>query len=207
MCFSVDPDVGIDRNKGMKFIDPAFIDWLKAQMGKGLSEAVFPGGQCPFVYQTEKLHVGMGTFGIIPSWAKNKDYAKGKYNARAETIFEKISYKDAVRFRRGVVWVKAFWEWSEAEHEPDGKKHLYCLKGVESLPLGCIWENHSQFGLSLSLVTTEPLAQVMTEAHHVRSPLILGDIESWLDPTKTKEAEIKPFLTNTAKPLVIERVK
>ncbi len=55
-------------------------------------------------------------WGIIPSWAKDKDF-KALINARLETIDEKISFKKLIKDFRCVAVADGFYEWKREEKE------------------------------------------------------------------------------------------
>ena len=50
-------------------------------------------------------------WGLIPSWAKDATIAQHTFNARAETLSEKPSFRSAFRRRRCIVPMSAFFEW------------------------------------------------------------------------------------------------
>jgi putative SOS response-associated peptidase YedK len=201
MCFGSQPftgDADNDPNKGMRFVDPAFIDWLTANFGKK-QELVYPNGKLPFIHQDAdgKQAFKIGNFGLLPSgksWVKKPSDGRKYYNARAETLFEKPTYKDAAKHRRAIVLARYFYEYSEAANEPSGKAQLYQISREDQgpIPIASIWEQHPEWGYSVSFVTTEPIKQVLEEAHHTRSPLILEpeQIGEWLDRTKTGVGEL-----------------
>jgi putative SOS response-associated peptidase YedK len=205
MCFGSQPYTGDpenDPNKGMRFVDPAYIAWLQAHFGTRES-LVYPNGKLPFIRRgpTGGREYAVGNFGLLPpdkSWIRKPADGRKYYNARAETLFEKPTYREAARFRRAIVLVRAFYEYSEADQEPGGKARLYEISRDEGgpIPIASVWERHPQWGLSVSFVTTEAIRQVFEEAHHVRSPLILESeqIDGWLDPDRTDAAAIQPFL-------------
>ena len=51
-------------------------------------------------------------WGLIPSWAKNKDF-KALINARLETIDEKVSFKKLIKLNRCVVVADGFYNGRE----------------------------------------------------------------------------------------------
>src|SRR5688500_14165624 len=57
-------------------------------------------------------------WGLIPSWAKDPTIGAKMCNARAETIHEKNSFKNAYRRRRALIPADGFYEW---KLQPDGK--------------------------------------------------------------------------------------
>jgi putative SOS response-associated peptidase YedK len=213
MCFSVNQETGVDSGKGIRFIDPAFVDWWVAHFKKGEEvKSVFPLGEIAIVRANPDVEHLMTTWGLLPSWAKEVKFGRNTYNARAETVNEKPSFKSAILTQRCLIPVTAFWEWSEAANEPDGKKHLYHIKREDGqqMVLGGLWESHPKFGESSTIITTEPIEQVLKETHHTRSPLVLEHEQfgKWLDPRFREWSDIKPLLRtwNGAK-LKIQRVK
>lgn len=65
-------------------------------------------------------------WGLIPSWAKDVKIGQKLFNARAETVNEKPSFRDAFKKRRCLVPVDGFYEWPE--------KGKPVLSGVEGFP-------------------------------------------------------------------------
>ncbi len=234
MCFStqphVDPDTDFSKlttadvkrlnpHRKVGAPNPAFIAaysaWLRKQRSSGeqLKPQVFPLELMPFIrILNGKEDFQIGKYGLLPTWCKEEKFGRNTYNSRSETIFEKPSFKKAILHQRCVLPTISFFEWSDGQHEPDGKKHLYNISMEDEGPfyIAGLWEHHPKFGLSCSIVTTEPIKQVWDEAHHNRSPMILDSeqVESWLDPAKVDAAQIQPlFKVWNAGKLKIERVK
>ena len=64
-------------------------------------------------------------WGLIPRWAKDKSISSKLINARAETITEKASFKNAMKHRRCLVLADGFYEW-----KPTGKKSCIGLHKI-----------------------------------------------------------------------------
>lgn len=82
--------------------------WVKQHFGIDLPTAQFPletypGYAAPIVVQSQQTGrkaCGLARFGLIPGWAKDEKISRHTYNARAETVSEKPSYRTAWRQRR-----------------------------------------------------------------------------------------------------------
>ena len=52
-------------------------------------------------------------WGLVPSWLKDATTSKGLINARAETIAEKPSFREAFKSRRCIIPASGFYEWQK----------------------------------------------------------------------------------------------
>ncbi len=50
-------------------------------------------------------------WGLIPGWAKDPKIGSKLFNARAETVAEKPSFKKSLRLQRCIIPASAFFEW------------------------------------------------------------------------------------------------
>ena len=74
-------------------------------------------------------------WGQIPSWAKDKSFASGTFNARSETVSEKPSFRNAYKHRRCLIPATGYYEWAKLQEY--GKivgKQPYWI-GLEDLSL------------------------------------------------------------------------
>lgn len=132
----------------------------------------------------DKNRLGELRWGLIPSWAKDAKIGYKMINARAETIAEKPSFRNAFKKRRCLVVADSFYEWQRkgAEKIPMRIK----LKTGEPFAFAAIWESwtgpDNKTINSCSIVTTSPNA--LMESIHDRMPVILSkeDEKTWLDP-------------------------
>jgi putative SOS response-associated peptidase YedK len=60
-------------------------------------------------------------WGLIPSWAKDPSIGNKMINARAETVSEKPSFREAFKKRRCLIVADGFYEWQKI----NGKKKPY----------------------------------------------------------------------------------
>jgi len=131
----------------------------------------------------EQREVVMLRWGLVPTWAKDPSIGNRMINARAETVAEKPSYRNAYRHRRCLVLADGFYEW---RREGDAKTpYFISLASGEPFALAGLWERWTdkQSGESLqttTLITTEA-NDFMAPLHH-RMPVILeaGTATEWL---------------------------
>lgn len=123
-------------------------------------------------------------WGLIPFWAKDPSVGNRLINAKAETITEKPSFKNAFRRRRCLVPADGFYEWKR-----NGTKIHYriVLKNGAPFAMAGIWEqwDHGEGPpvFSFSIITTAP-NELMAPIHD-RMPVILMPEEEqrWLSDT------------------------
>jgi len=74
-------------------------------------QEVFPSQQVPAIIMHEsKTRLGLLTWGLIPSWAKEKK-GTGHINARMETLEQKASFRESFRKRRCLIIADGYYEW------------------------------------------------------------------------------------------------
>jgi putative SOS response-associated peptidase YedK len=125
-------------------------------------------------------------WGLIPPWAKDNKIASKLINARAETLTEKPSFRQALRSRRCLILADGFYEWRE---EVSGHRYPYYfhLEGRPIFAFAGLWETwqpkQGEVISSCTIITT-PANDQMQPYHH-RMPVLLGEevYHDWLDPT------------------------
>ena len=132
-------------------------------------------------------------WGIVPYWGK---FASNRIiNARSETVFRKVTFKDAILERRCIIPVDGYFEWDNTK----GDKQPYRIfsKNNELLLLAGLWNkppHNSRDSIgSFAIVTTVANSKLSTL--HYRMPVILRpeDAKYWLQQD-LKEHEIIQFL-------------
>lgn len=158
----------------------------------------------PVICGNDTKHIKMFQWGLIPFWAKDEEKANrirfSTFNARAETVFEKPSFKFSIAKKRCIVIVDGFYEWREF----NGRKYPYYvfLKDKGGFALGGLWDIWKKSGegkYTFSIITTN--ANPLMERIHNRKkrmPLILRkeDELHWLDESidgNAVKAMLKPF--------------
>jgi putative SOS response-associated peptidase YedK len=172
-------------------------DWVQTVFGLVLPAAsteVYPGHLSPVVvksHRDNRLAIGLARFGLIPGWAKDISIARYTYNARAETVDQKPSFRTAWRKRQyAIVLVDAFFE----PCYTTGRAVRWQISAVSQEPLGiaAIWDRWrdpqtDQVVVSFSMLTVNAQGHpVMSQFHkpedEKRTPLVLprSGFDSWL---------------------------
>ena len=144
---------------------------------------------------TKRRRLRSFVWGLIPSWADDPKIGNKLLNARAETIAEKPSFRDAFRKRRCLLVADGFYEWRR-----EGKsKRPFHIRRRDGRPFGMAglfehWRRGDLAVDSCTIVTTTP-NELMAELHD-RMPVIVdaADFETWLDPQSIDEHRLHQLL-------------
>jgi len=134
-------------------------------------------------------------WGLIPSWSKDTSSGNSLINARSESVHEKPSFRQAIRYRRCIIPASGYFEWENK----NGQKQPYYIRMKDDSLMGLagIWETwKSAEGEELrtcAILTTSPNRLVQTI--HDRMPVILHPEEYnlWLDRNVTDPEKLKPL--------------
>ncbi|MEM8685763.1 MAG: SOS response-associated peptidase [Pseudomonadota bacterium] len=173
---------------------------------------VAPGGPVAIVRHNENDRSGARRFalvrwGFVPSWAKEVKDGKPLINARAETVAEKPSFRNAYRRRRCLVPASGFYEW---QGDVPGRKVPFYVPRADGKPLafGGIWEHWmgpdgSELE-SVAILTTAANAQLA--AIHHRMPVVIaqGDFARWLGNEDRPDDLLRPVPEGFFAPVTTE---
>jgi putative SOS response-associated peptidase YedK len=137
---------------------------------------VAPTQSLPVLLNEGERQIQLLRWGLIPRWAKEPSNDYSMINARAETLEEKNTYRDAFRKRRCLVLADSFYEWQKT---PDVKTKVpmrIMLKSGQPFAFAGLWEtwkDHETGELirSFTIITTTP--NDLVEPIHNRMPAIL----------------------------------
>ena len=126
-------------------------------------------------------------WGLIPNWSKDPSIGARLNNARAESLTEKPSFRNAYRQRRCLIPANGFYEWQE---KPGEKKQPWYirLKGDMPMAMGGLWESWidpaGEIVRTFCVVTTN--ANEVMQPIHERMPVIIPkeNWATWLDPKR-----------------------
>jgi putative SOS response-associated peptidase YedK len=159
---------------------------------------IAPTQGIPVVTNNGENKLDFFTWGLVPFWAKDPSIGSRMINARAETLAEKPSFRNAYRRRRCLILADGFYEW---QNDPETKMKIpFYIQIDNGIPFAFagIWESwNSKDGsnvLSAAIITTEP--NDFLRPIHKRMPVILSqeDYSSWLKPGEINPKELDPLL-------------
>jgi len=152
--------------------------------------------------------VAMLYWGLVPSWAKEKAIGTRMINARAETLAEKPSFRNAFRRRRCLVLADGYYEWQRS----GTVKQPYFIGFADGAPFGMagLWERWRDPASgepleSCCIVTTTPAASVAQV--HDRMPVIVPAEAhaEWLDPRNEATDRLARLLGPCTRPDILAR--
>ncbi|MGQ0429769.1 MAG: SOS response-associated peptidase [Gammaproteobacteria bacterium] len=147
--------------------------------------------------QEGRREFAMLHWGLVPKWAKEKAIGNRMINARAESLAEKPSFRDAFRKRRCLVVADGWYEWQVA---PGGKQPWFIrMKDARPFAFAGLWERwkdpaDGSLLESCTIVTTDASASV--RKIHDRMPAVLPETEwdRWLDTAYSDTEQLSGLL-------------
>jgi|SRR5215213_5786218 len=135
-------------------------------------------------------------WGLVPSWAKDPSVGSKMINARAETITEKASYRNAFKKRRCLVVADGFYEW---QNTGEARKPVY-IRLKSGKPFGFaglyeVWKSpEGEEITTCTIITTE--ANELMKPIHERMPVIIPKEhqDKWLDPSTNDQGQLLDML-------------
>lgn len=134
-------------------------------------------------------------WGFVPGWSKDLSFGSHLINARAESVAEKPAFRHAIKYRRCIIPVSGFYEWSHSA----GKKQPYYIQLADQTPLylAGLWESWKAPDGSVietfAILTTE--ANKLVEPIHDRMPVILhpDSFTFWLSHNMHDPEQLQPL--------------
>jgi putative SOS response-associated peptidase YedK len=138
-------------------------------------------------------------WGLIPFWAKDPSIGNKMINARAETLAEKPSFRNAYKRRRCLILTDGFYEWVKRPGEKAKTPYYIRMKDDSVFAFAGLWEEwqNKEDGSQLqsaTIITTEP--NELIAPLHSRMPVILPpeNYQDWLAPQEMNPADLQPLL-------------
>jgi putative SOS response-associated peptidase YedK len=162
-------------------------------LAKYVSEAHYnaaPSKLLPVVTGEKPSELQFFSWGLLPHWAKNRNFKSKPINARAETVTEKPSFRSLISTRRCIVPADGFYEWKSTSA---GKQpYRFLLKSEELFSFAGLWDEWTDKETgevidTFTIITTE--ANDLVKTMHTRMPVLLHPIEedAWLDVTTSNK--------------------
>ncbi len=159
---------------------------------------IAPSQPVAVIPNTGDTTVQMFKWGLIPSWSKDPSIGDCMINARAESLAEKPSFRNAYKRRRCLILSDGFYEWKQ---NPDlkSKQPMYIrLKNGRPFAFAGLWElwqapDGSEIR-SCTIITTQPNA--LLETIHNRMPVILppDSYPEWLSTEDRQPSQLERLL-------------
>jgi putative SOS response-associated peptidase YedK len=145
--------------------------------------------------KTGRRGLALLKWGLVPRESLGGE--RGFINARAETAWEKPSFREAFAHRRCLVPATGFYEWQTLDAKRRqpwlirlASGHLFAFAGLWEPPAAAL----PGAVPTCTILTTEP--NEVAQPIHDRMPVILDPSEyaRWLEPAVTIPAEVRPLL-------------
>lgn len=201
MCYNYSLTIYKNREEFERVFDATLKEYIDYKNRYYVNSFTLP--EMPVITNEDPKHFQMYTWGLIPFWVKKvEDVEKIRtqtMNARAETLFEKPSFRSSVKSKRCLVPACGFYEWRYIL----GRNYPYYiyLKDRKYFSFAGLWDSwhHPETNEKIytySIITCEP-NNLLRKIHNKkkRMPVILHkeNEHQWLDNTLTED-EIKSYL-------------
>jgi len=167
---------------------------------------VAPGEFMPVIIETQQQARQVRTielmkWGLVPQWAKEPGIGYKMINTRAETAFDKPSWRGPIKHHRCLIPAHGFYEWqrtgaagAKATKQPyyihPTDQELFAFAGLYDT-----WHDTAGNELWTFSICTTAANGDMSPIHD-RMPVILSPDEeaAWLDPARQLRHDIEPLL-------------
>ncbi|MGM0876882.1 MAG: SOS response-associated peptidase [Bacillota bacterium] len=134
-------------------------------------------------------------WGLVPPWSKDPKIGYKMINARAETLDEKVSFKQPFMNKRCLILSDGFYEWKKQAKEK--QPFRFIMKDRRPFAFAGLWEQWNQGEKPLytcTIITTSP--NELTKDVHDRMPVILPPTayDRWLNRDFHNTEELKSLL-------------
>jgi putative SOS response-associated peptidase YedK len=146
-------------------------------------------------------------WGLTPPWAPDLKQGARMINARAETLFDKPSFKQPARTQRCIFPVSAFYEWRRTATGKDPM--LFTAPSSRPLALAGVWSIWTAVDgaqtPTASIVTTTAGPDMVDI--HSRMPVLLGGaaLTDWLDPKLSDPCALQQLLAPAPRGSLVRR--
>jgi len=202
MCYTI--EINLTREQLEKRFNAQLAVHLPYRKQNRVSAFSLP--ECPVICSKNPNAIQLYRWGLIPRWTRDEKYAgeirMKTFNAKAETITQKVSYRHLIRSEKCLVLVNGFYEWQARGKEK--QPYFINVRDAEAFALAGLydcWTNKAtgEMHHTFTIITTaaNPL---MEKIHNTkkRMPVILNqeDENQWLNtsiPVDETLKFLKPF--------------
>lgn len=147
------------------------------------------------LYDGERKRAGTLQWGLIPSWAEDKNIGYKMINARSESAHEKPSFKKLMTQNRCLIIADSFYEWQQQDGVKEAQRIQ--VKDRKLFAFAGLWDKWQKQGETLftcTILTTDS-NPFMRNIHH-RMPIVLpkDKEDEWICSTFREPMEAKRFL-------------
>jgi putative SOS response-associated peptidase YedK len=159
------------------------------------------------IFPSQKIMTIVQKYAIAMHWGFDfKWSSRSIINARAETIFEKKTFKNLVKSKRCIIPASAYFEWQKKNDQKikhkifDDSKNILSLAGLYQVTKNETSEKIYQF-----TILTKEADEKIRNIHH-RMPVIIeeADIEEWLFSETFSHARLLEMMNNVNRPLSVK---
>ncbi len=174
---------------------------------------VAPSQPVAVVIDPDRRGVQWMRWGLIPSWAKDETIGSRLINARAETLAEKPSFRNAFARRRCLILADGFYEWQRPSSGKGRSQpyHIH-LKSKQPFAFAGLWEAwrplpEAQPVTSCTIITCE--ANEAVAPIHERMPVMLTGDSAWdwlrINQQAVLQQMLAPFPPDLMEAVAVER--
>ena len=158
---------------------------------------ITPGQDILLIVQNGNRRLVKGRWGFIPPWAKDPATGYKMINAKAETLGEKPSYRQAFETQRCLVIADGFYEWKKE----GTKKRPYYIRLRSGQPFGFaglynVWTSPEGKRICTSTIVTTDANELVRPVHERMPVIVLPDrCDAWLggNDANTLASVLKPY--------------
>ena len=182
----------------IEIIEELFVDEWEDDFDWEPSYNIAPKQISAILLNDGKRKVKPMSWGLVPSWAKDKTISAKMINARSETLGEKPSFQSLIYQKRCIVISDGYFEWKR-----EGRNKIpYYIRDPNGklLPMAGLWDEwvdkQDKRWFTYTVITTDPSSQI--NHIHNRMPVILDKLEMdlWINfdyPPNEALTCLKPY--------------
>ncbi|MDF1591594.1 MAG: SOS response-associated peptidase [Desulfobacterales bacterium] len=141
--------------------------------------------------------LGQLHWGLVPSWAKDKSMAAKLINARAETVADKPSFRNAFKRHRCLILADGFYEWKV--DGPQKQPWYFTLPSGDPFAFAGLWDTwkgEEEAAYHSCTIITTAADESVQPVHHRMPVILMPEAHAqWLDPQNRDSARLNAILS------------